>query len=111
MAATSTKSAKAPAQKTKVSTKYLKHNDWWKLTDAQREAIRNKRRNTSNGNATSNRNSNRNQSVQAVVVGTPTDVSAVSSSTNTNNNNTNGNTANDQAIGAVMTRRNRGNNN
>ena len=111
MATTSTKSAKAPAQKTKVSTKYLKHNDWWKLTDTQREAIRNKRRSTSTGNATSNRNSNRNQSVQAVVVGTPTDVSAVSSSTTTNNNNTNGNTANDQAIGAVMTRRNRGNNN
>jgi hypothetical protein len=91
-------------KKKKLSTGFMKHSDWWKLTDAQRNEIRNKRRNSQNN---SNSNSNNNQSIQTVVTGVATDVSSSAETTVTSNTSSNGN----QAVGAVMTRRNRGNNN
>jgi hypothetical protein len=91
-------------KKKKLSTGFMKHSDWWKLTEAQRNEIRNKRRNSQNN---SNSNSNNNQSIQTVVTGVATDVSSSAETTVTSNTSSNGN----QAVGAVMTRRNRGNNN
>lgn len=91
-------------KKKKTGTGYMKHTDWWKLTEAQRNEIRNKRKNSS-GNSTSSGN----QRVQAVVTGTTTDVSAISESTGTTNTNNDSNN-NTQGVGAVMTRRNRGSN-
>jgi hypothetical protein len=91
------------AKKKKLSTGFMKHSDWWKLTDAQRNEIRNRRRNATNN---SNSNSNSNQSIQTVVTGVATDVSPSAETTVTSNTSSN----NGQAVGAVMTRRNRGNN-
>lgn len=89
-------------KKKKLNTGYMKHNEWWKLTDAQRNEIRNKRRNSSN-----NTNTGNNQRIQTVVTGVATDVSPTEETTVTSNtSNSNG-----QAVGAVMTRRNRGSNN
>lgn len=90
-------------KKQKLTTGYMKHNDWWKLTEEQRNEIRNKRRNNPN----SNNNSNSNQRVQTVVTGVATDVSA---STGTDSSNNGGTTTTGQSVGAVMTRRNRHNN-
>lgn len=82
-------------KKTKLSTGYMKHADWWKLSDAQRNEIRNKRKN--NG-SNSNASNNSPRSIQAVT----TDPSA-SSATDTTTTTT-------QSVGAVMTRRNRNSN-
>ena len=98
------KSGDKSNKKKKTGTGYMKHADWWKLTEAQRNEIRNKRKNQSGNNS-----SNGNQRVQAVVTGTTTDVSAISESTGTTNTNNESNN-NTQGVGAVMTRRNRGNN-
>ena len=87
----------------KVKTGYMKHNDWWKLTEAQRNEIRNKRRTSSNTSG-----SNATQRVQAVTTGVATDVSAVTETTTASSGGAN--TSNGQAVGAVMTRRNRGSN-
>jgi hypothetical protein len=92
-------------KKKRLSTGFMKHNDWWKLTDAQRNEIRQKRQ----ANSSNNSNSNSNQRIQTVVTGVATDVSPTEATTVTSNTSTI--TNNSQSVGAVMTRRNRGGNN
>lgn len=92
-------------KKKKLTTGYMKHSEWWKLSDQQRDEIR-KRRQNQGTNSTNN-----NQRIQQVNVGPSTEVSAGSETvTSSNVSTTNTSTGNTQSVGAVMTRRNRGGN-
>jgi hypothetical protein len=88
---------KGPKKK-QLTTGYMKHNEWWKLSDAQRNEIRQKRQNGSNSN----------QRIQTVVTGSVTDVSPTEATTVTSNVSSVTNSAGSQSVGAVMSRRNRG---
>jgi hypothetical protein len=94
---------KSPKKK-QLTTGYMKHNEWWKLTDAQRNEIRQKRQNNANNSSTSN------QRIQTVVTGVATDVSPTEATTVTSNVSSVTNSIGSQSVGAVMTRRNRGSN-
>jgi hypothetical protein len=91
---TSTKKGKTKqkvAKKTKSS--YYSYKDWWKLTEEQREEVRNKRKEQQN-------NRNRQSLVQTVVTGTVTDVS-----TNENVTGDTTPTTSNQNVGSIMSRR------
>lgn len=87
---------KGNKKKKQKYSNFMKYSEWSKLSDAQKDALRKSR-----NNGGKNSDSKAKQSVQQVVTGVATDVSGDTNASTGDNN---------QSVGAVMTRRNRGNN-